>query len=256
MRILLSNDDGYLAPGLVCLAEELSSFADITVVAPDRNRSGASNSLTVDNPVRIARAANGFIYVDGTPTDCVHLAITALMEEKPDIVVSGINRGRNLGDFLLYSGTVAAAMEGCSLGFPAIAVSMEGAKPAHYETAARVIRSLLVRSAKHDLASLFPANTMLNINVPDVAYGDLRGFEVTRLSHDHKAERAIADTDPLGRPIYWVGPAGGPDHDAGPGTDFFALAHKRVSITPILVELTNESALGSVSAWIKEVEWD
>ncbi|VFN03263.1 MAG: 5'-nucleotidase /3'-nucleotidase /exopolyphosphatase [Candidatus Kentron sp. G] len=161
MKILLSNDDGYLAPGLNCLAEELATIADITVVAPDRNRSGASNSLTISCPIRATRAANGFIYVDGTPTDCVHLAITALMEEPADIVVSGINAGFNLGDVLLYSGTVAAAMEGRSLGLPAIAVSMEGREPAHYETAARVVRLILAQMMQDDLAALLPANTIL-----------------------------------------------------------------------------------------------
>ncbi|MBT8419433.1 MAG: 5'/3'-nucleotidase SurE [Gammaproteobacteria bacterium] len=255
MRILLSNDDGYLAPGLICLAEELSSFSDVTVVAPDRNRSGASNSLTLNQPIRANRAVNGFIYVDGTPTDCIHLAITALMEEKADIVISGINPGLNLGDLLLYSGTVAAAMEGRSLGLPAIAVSIEGKEPTHYQTAARVVCSILLRIMEDNVTAVLPANTILNINVPDVAYDDLQGFEITRLSHEHKAEGAITDTDPWGRTIYWVRPVAGPDHDAGPGTDFFAIAHKKVSITPIQVELTSQSALEPLSAWAKGVKW-
>nr|VFJ88536.1 MAG: 5'-nucleotidase /3'-nucleotidase /exopolyphosphatase [Candidatus Kentron sp. H]VFJ90510.1 MAG: 5'-nucleotidase /3'-nucleotidase /exopolyphosphatase [Candidatus Kentron sp. H]VFJ96676.1 MAG: 5'-nucleotidase /3'-nucleotidase /exopolyphosphatase [Candidatus Kentron sp. H] len=256
MRILLSNDDGYLAPGLVCLAEELSSIAEITVVAPDRNRSGASNSLTIHCPIRATRAANGFIYVDGTPTDCVHLAITALMAEPADIVVSGINAGFNLGDVLLYSGTVAAAMEGRSLGLPAIAVSLEGREPVHYPTAARVVRSMLAHMMDDNLSAVLPANTLLNVNVPDVAYEDLQGFEVTRLSHEHKAEGATVGATPSGETIYWVGPAAGPEHDAGPGTDFFAVRRKKVSITPIRVELTSRSALEPLSTWAKGIRWD
>lgn len=255
MRILLSNDDGYLAPGLKCLYEELSRFADVTVVAPDRDRSGASNSLTIKCPIRAARAENGFIYVDGTPTDCVHLAITALMEEEPDIVVSGINAGANLGDVLLYSGTVAAAMEGRALGLPAIAVSLVSRQPTHYETAARAVRSILERIIHDGLVAVLPDNILLNVNVPDVPWEDLRGFEVTRLSHEHKAEGAIADTDSWGREIYWVGPAVGEDFDAGSGTDFFAIRQNKVSITPIQVDLTSQSALGPLSAWAKEVTW-
>nr|VFJ42819.1 MAG: 5'-nucleotidase /3'-nucleotidase /exopolyphosphatase [Candidatus Kentron sp. DK]VFJ47067.1 MAG: 5'-nucleotidase /3'-nucleotidase /exopolyphosphatase [Candidatus Kentron sp. DK] len=181
MRILLSNDDGYRAPGLICLEKELSPFAHVTVVAPDRDRSGASGSLTIRNPVRATRAENGAISVDGTPTDCVHLAITALMEEKPDIVVSGINSGPNLGDLVFYSGTVAAAMEGRSLGFPAIAVSMTSKTPDHYETGARVVRSILDRMIRHNPAAALSTNTILNVNVPDVAWDELRGFQVTRL---------------------------------------------------------------------------
>ena len=250
MRILLSNDDGYRAQGLVCLARELSPIADVTVVAPDRDRSGASNSLTLDQPLRAATAENGFVYVDGTPTDCVHLAITGLLQEEPDVVISGINAGSNLGDDVLYSGTVAAAMEGRFLGLPAVAVSLAGDDPVHYESAARVVRSLL-DDLPHSPA---PADTILNINVPDVAWRELNGFEVTRLGHRHKAESAVADTDPRGRPIYWVGPSGA-EQDAGPGTDFFAVRHRKVSITPMQVDLTRHSARDAVAAWIREVRW-
>nr|VFK44710.1 MAG: 5'-nucleotidase [Candidatus Kentron sp. TC]VFK47393.1 MAG: 5'-nucleotidase /3'-nucleotidase /exopolyphosphatase [Candidatus Kentron sp. TC]VFK59630.1 MAG: 5'-nucleotidase [Candidatus Kentron sp. TC] len=250
MRVLLSNDDGYLAPGLNCLAEELSSLIAITVVAPDRNRSGASNSLTLDKPIRATRAENGFFCVDGTPTDCVHLALMALMDERPDIVVSGINAGHNLGDAVLYSGTVAAAMEGRSLGLPAIAVSAAAREPAHYGTAARVTRRILEHMTRGGLAMALPANVILNVNVPDVPYEDLRGFEVTHVGHEHQAQGAIADTDPWGRDIYWVMAPRWEGLDAGPGTDFFAVRQNKVSITPLRVDLTSRSTLTSLSAWI------
>ena len=246
MRILVSNDDGYLAPGLACLARALSTIAHVDVVAPDRDRSGASNSLTLDRPLRARRAENGFIYVDGTPTDCVHLAITGLMEHVPDMVISGINRGANLGDDVVYSGTVAAAVEGRFLGAPAIAVSLAGQKGEYFETAANVVVRLVHKLRQEPL----PADTILNVNVPDLPPDQLRGFEATRLGHRHKAEAVIPATDPRGNPVYWVG-ASGPEADAGPGTDFDAIRRCFVAITPLQVDLTRYTALEQVSSWLK-----
>ena len=245
MRILISNDDGYQAPGIRALAAALSAHGEVTVVAPDRDRSGASNSLTLDSPIRAVTLPDGFIGVDGTPTDCVHLAITGLLEDEPDIVISGINAGANMGDDVLYSGTVAAAMEGRFLGLPAIAVSMASHRPQHYETAARVACELLLRLCRDPL----PADTILNVNVPDLPYEELSGFEATRLGHRHKAEPVIRAQDPRGRAIYWVGPAGA-EQDAGPGTDFHAVRQGYVSITPIQVDLTRYDALNKVAGWL------
>jgi len=245
MRILISNDDGYQAPGIRCLAGALGEVADITVVAPDRDRSGASNSLTLDSPMRATPSDDGSIRVDGTPTDCVHLAITGLLEAEPDMVVSGINAGGNLGDDILYSGTVAAAMEGRFLGLPAIAVSLVSARPEHYATAARVAVELIGRLCADPL----PADTILNVNVPDLPFEELAGWQATRLGHRHKSEPVIQARDPRGRPIYWVGPPGG-EQDAGPGTDFHAVRHGYVSITPIQVDLTRYDALDKVAGWL------
>jgi 5'-nucleotidase len=245
MRILLSNDDGCQAPGLRCLADMLRQNCDeLTVVAPDRNRSGASNSLTLLNPVRVMRHDDGTICVDGTPTDCVHLALTGLMDREPDIVVSGINAGANLGDDVLYSGTVAAAMEGRHLGYPAIAVSCASATPKHYATAARVTLLLIHRLQVERL----PNDAILNVNVPDRPFEQLTGFEVTRLGNRFRAEKALQAKDPRGRTIYWVGNAGA-EQDCGPGTDFHAVAHGAVSITPIDCDLTHHRALEKVGQW-------
>lgn len=249
MRILLSNDDGYLAPGLECLAGALSEIAQLEVVAPDRDRSGASNSLTLGRPLRLKQAANGFYYLDGTPTDCVHMAITGLMDQEPDMVVAGINQGANLGDDVIYSGTVAAAMEGRFLGLPAMAISMASHEPRHFHTGAKVALKLL---RAQDLKTL-PADTILNVNVPDVAYEELKGFEVTRLGHRHKAEPVFQDKDPYGDPIYWVGPPGA-EADAGPGTDFHAIRNHCVSITPMHVDLTRYTALEQVSTWLSNLD--
>lgn len=248
MRILLSNDDGYLAPGLLCLARALTPLAHIDVVAPERDRSGASNSLTLTYPLRAQKADNGFYYVDGTPTDCVHLAITGLLENEPDIVIAGINRGANLGDDVIYSGTVAAAMEGRFLGLPAIAVSLASKTGTYFETAAQVVLRLLDKLKRDPL----PADTILNVNVPDVPVEQLAGFEATRLGHRHKAEPVVRASDPHGNPVYWVG-APGPEADAGPGTDFYAVRHRSVSITPLHVDLTRYTALDQVSAWLKKI---
>ncbi|HZP12244.1 MAG TPA: 5'/3'-nucleotidase SurE [Nevskiaceae bacterium] len=246
MRILLSNDDGCQAPGLRCLAGALREHHDLTVVAPDRNRSGASNSLTLHYPVRANRHEDGVTCVDGTPTDCVHLALTGLMKELPDIVVSGINQGANLGDDVLYSGTVAAAMEGRNLGYPAIAVSCCSPAPKHYETAARATLAVIDRLRQQAL----PSDSILNINVPDLPWNEIKGFRATRLGNRHRAEPVIPAKDPRGRDIWWVGSAG-PEADAGPGTDFHAIASGAVSITPILTDLTRHSALGQVEHWVQ-----
>jgi 5'-nucleotidase len=246
MHILLSNDDGYQAPGLACLARTLSHHAELTVVAPDRDRSGASNSLTLRSPLRVKRGDNGFFYVDGTPTDCVHLAITGLMEQEPDMVVAGVNSGANLGDDVLYSGTVAAAMEGRFLGLPAIAVSLVGPDCRHFDTAAAVVVTLIDRLRSNPL----PADTILNINVPDLPLEEIDRYEATRLGHRHKSEPVIRDRDPEGEEVYWVGPAG-PEQDAGPGTDFHAVRNRAVSITPLQVDLTRYAALEQVADWLK-----
>lgn len=250
MRLLLSNDDGYRAPGLAALYQAMSAVAEVHVVAPERDRSGASNSLTLSRPLRAHDGENGFVFVDGTPTDCVHLAITGLLEHEPDMVISGINRGANLGDDVLYSGTVAAAMEGRFLGYPAVAVSLVGHEARHFPTASRVALQVLERLRDEPL----PADTILNINVPDVDYGDLRGFEVTRLGHRHKSEPAVRSQDPYGQPVYWVGPQG-PEADGGPGTDFHAIRNHCVSITPLHVDFTRYQAMEQVANWLQDSNW-
>ncbi|MGQ0586813.1 MAG: 5'/3'-nucleotidase SurE [Gammaproteobacteria bacterium] len=249
MRILLSNDDGCRAPGLRTLADTLRAHCELTIVAPDRNRSGASNSLTLLNPVRAMRHDDGVVCVDGTPTDCVHLALTGLMEIEPDMVVSGINAGPNMGDDVLYSGTVAAAMEGRHLGLPAIAVSCAASTPKHYETAARVTLQLIQRLQIDRLAN----DAVLNVNVPDRPFDQLTGFEVTRLGNRHRAEKAQQGQDPRGRTIWWIGNAGA-EQDCGPGTDFHAVAQGRVSITPIDTDLTHHRALENVGKWARGLD--
>jgi 5'-nucleotidase len=245
MRILLSNDDGYFAPGLAALAEGLSPLGEITVVAPERDRSGASNSLTLDRPLALSRAHNGYWYVNGTPTDCVHMAVTGLLDLEPDIVVSGINSGSNMGDDTLYSGTVAAATEGYLLGVPAIAVSLTGHAFAHYATAARVARDLVERLMR----SPFGEPVLLNVNVPDVPYASLAGTEVTRLGRRHKAQPVVKSLNPRGDTVYWVGPAGAA-RDAGPGTDFHAIEHGAVSVTPLQVDLTHPGQIDILRQWV------
>jgi 5'-nucleotidase len=245
MHILISNDDGYQAPGIRALAKALAVIARVTVVAPDRDRSGASNSLTLDSPIRARRMEDGVTCVDGTPTDCVHLAITGLLDTEPDMVIAGINAGANLGDDVLYSGTVAAAMEGRFLGLPAIAVSLASEKPRHYDTAAGVALELVQRLQSDTL----PADTILNVNVPDVPADRLKSMQATRLGHRHKSEPVIPMEDPRGRPVYWVGPAG-LEQDAGPGTDFHAVRTGHVSVTPLDVDLTRYPALELVGNWL------
>jgi 5'-nucleotidase len=247
MRILLSNDDGYLAPGLHALDRALSQVAETVVVAPDRDRSGASNSLTLELPIRARTAEHGYVRVEGTPTDCVHLAITGLLDDEPDMVVSGINSGPNMGDDVIYSGTVAAATEGRFLGYPAIAISMGCHEPQHYDTAARIAVELVQRLRD---GNPLGEHLILNVNVPDLPYDELAGIRATRLGHRHKAEPAVRSEDPRGRAIYWVGPAGG-EADAGEGTDFHALRHGFVSVTPIQVDLTRHQAVATVGEWLR-----
>ncbi len=245
MRVLLSNDDGYLAQGLQTLASALANYADISVVAPDKNRSAASNSLTLDLPLRAVLSENGFIRVDGTPTDCVHLAITGLLEHEPDMVIAGINHGENLGDDVLYSGTVAAATEGRFLGFPAIAISLANHNPKHFATAGQVAATLMQQIMQHPL----PKDTLLNVNVPDVPWSQLRGYQVTRLGQRHKSEPVIKAQDQRGRDIYWVGPPGS-EQDAGIGTDFYAVKMGYVSITPLQLDLSRYEQMEALTAWL------
>lgn len=248
MNILISNDDGVHAPGLACLAKALEKVADITVVAPDRNRSGVSNSLTLDQCLRVVTAQNGFLSVNGTPTDCVHLAVTGLLKKLPDMVISGINEGSNLSDDVLYSGTVAAATEGRFLGLPSIAVSLAGPLCQHYETAASVVLMIVERLRENPLLS----DTILNVNVPDLPIEKILGFQVTRLGKRHHAEPSVKSLDPRGRKIYWVGQPG-PEQDAGPGTDFYAVNAGYVSMTPLHVDLTHYRMLDELSNWTREL---
>lgn len=250
MRVLVSNDDGVDAPGIRILAEGLRAAGhEVRVVAPDRDRSGASNSLTLDMPVRVTRLDEHTWRVAGTPTDCVHLALTGMFDEyaEPDIVVSGINNAANLGDDVIYSGTVSAAMEGRFLGLPAVAVSLVTADhtPMHFETAAHAAVEIVARLKADPL----PADTILNVNVPDRAWEDITGFEVTRLGNRHRSEPCVPAQDPRGRSLFWIGPAGR-EQDAGPGTDFHAVRTGHISITPIHVDLTRYQALEHVASWV------
>jgi 5'-nucleotidase len=250
MRVLVSNDDGVDAPGIRVLAERLGEVGQVTVVAPDRDRSGASNSLTLDAPIRALRMDNGYYRVAGTPTDCVHLALAGMLDYEPDIVVSGINNSANLGDDVIYSGTVSAAMEGRFLGLPAIAVSLvsKDHNGVHYQSAANAVLLLMQRL----LVDPLPADTILNVNVPDLPWEEIRGFEVTRLGKRHRSAPCIKQTDPRGKTIWWIGPAGDVD-DAGPGTDFNAVHRGYVSVTPIHVDLTRFQALEKVSSWVSSL---
>ena len=248
MRVLVSNDDGVDAPGIRILAEGLRSAGhEVYVVAPDRDRSGASNSLTLDLPIRLKRIDHYTCSVAGTPTDCVHLALTGMLEFEPDIVVSGINNTANMGDDVIYSGTVSAAMEGRFLGLPAVAMSLVTVdhKAVNFETAARAAVEIVARLKSDPL----PADTILNVNVPDLAWGDVRGFEVTRLGNRHRSEPCVPQPDPRGHTVYWIGPAGR-EQDAGPGTDFHAVRMGYISNTPIHVDLTRYQALEKVAGWV------
>ncbi len=245
MRILVSNDDGYLAPGLQVLADALAELAEIVVVAPERNQSGASNSLTLDRPLTVREAANGFFFVNGTPTDCVHLAVTGLFDDLPDMIVSGINQGPNMGDDTIYSGTVAAAMEGFLLGIPSLAVSLGSFEAVHYETAGRVARSLVERFLRQPLRQ----PVLLNVNVPDIPHDRLAGMEVTRLGKRHKAESVVKMVTPRNETVYWVGAAGAAQ-DSGRGTDFHALERNMVSITPLQIDLTHYAQIPVLTEWM------
>ncbi len=245
MRILLSNDDGYFSPGLAALARALAALGEVTVVAPERDRSGASNSLTLDRPLSVRTAANGFFFVNGTPTDCVHLAVTGLLDHLPDIVVSGINHGANMGDDTIYSGTVAAATEGYLLGIPSIAISLNSRDPHNFDTAGWVAADLVRRFVRQPVGQ----PVLINVNVPDVAHAALAGMEVTRLGKRHKAEAVVKTTNPRGQTVYWVGAAGGAQ-DAGPGTDFHAVSANKVSITPLQVDLTHNPQIPFITDWL------
>lgn len=245
MKILVSNDDGYLATGINVLTAALEKVAEVVVVAPDRNRSAASNSLTLKVPLRVSEVAPNRYKVDGTPSDCVHLALTGFLDFEPDLVVSGINHGANLGDDVIYSGTVAAAMEGRFLGLPTIAVSLVGNELQYFETAAAVASELVQKIERAPLAP----DVVLNLNVPDITLRELKGVQATRLGFRHKSEQILKDTDPYGRPIYWVGPAG-EGQDAGDGTDFFAVRQGYASVTPLKVDLTRYTAIDDLSDWL------
>lgn len=246
MRILLSNDDGYFSPGIAALAEALKDLAEIVVVAPERNRSGASNSLTLDRPLSLRKAANGFFFVDGTPTDCVHLAVTGMLDPLPDMIVSGINHGANMGDDTIYSGTVAAATEGFLLGIPSIAISLTSFEGKHFDAAGQVARDLVERFLAHPIAQ----PVLLNVNVPDLPYEQLGGMEVTRLGKRHKAEPVVKMQSPRRETVYWIGAAGAAQ-DAGPGTDFDAVERGMVSVTPLQIDLTHVSQLPTIRAWMQ-----
>jgi 5'-nucleotidase len=246
MNILLSNDDGYFAPGLAELALALAGLGDIVVVAPEQNRSGASNSLTLDRPLFLKQAANGFHFVNGTPTDCVHLAVTGMLDRLPDIIVSGINNGANMGDDTIYSGTVAAATEGFLLGIPSIAISLTSFEGKNFESAGRVARQLVERFIRDPIKDA----VLLNVNVPDIPYAELKGMEVTRLGRRHKAEPVVRMVSPRNETVYWVGAAGAAA-EAGPGTDFNAVERGCVSITPLQIDLTHTAQLPAVRHWIK-----
>ena len=245
MNILLSNDDGYRAPGLSAMVEAVSDFGEVTVITPDQDRSGASNALTLTVPVRVEQIENGYFVCSGTPTDCVHLGITGLMPQEPDMIISGINNARNLGDDVLYSGTVGAAMEGRFLGLPAIAVSLAGDDPIHFDTAGNVVRQLLEKMLQTPLSP----STILNINVPDLPRDQISGWQATRLGGRDRAYPAIRAPDPVGKDIYWIG-AAGVEQDAGPGTDFFAIAQGYVSITPLTADMTDRTRLAELDEWL------
>jgi 5'-nucleotidase len=254
MELLISNDDGIEATGIRVLADSMRGVGEVTVVAPEKNHSGASNSLTLDSPIRIKEVGDKVFRVSGTPTDCVHVALTGLLHEDPDIVVSGINAGANLGDDVIYSGTVAAAMEGRFLGYPAVALSLvfnDDLQHHYYDTAGEAAVRIVNQLQKDPL----PADTILNINVPDCPWSEIRGFEVTRLGHRHRAEPVVKTLDPRGREMYWIGPAGA-EQDAGPGTDFDAVRRKYISVTPIHVDLTRYQALDQVSGWVTSINTD
>jgi 5'-nucleotidase len=245
VKILVSNDDGYFAPGITLLAEALRQLGEVTVVAPERDRSGASKSLTLDRPLTVRRAPNGYFSVNGTPTDCVHIAVTGLLDFTPDLIVSGVNLGANMGDDTIYSGTVAAAAEGYLLGIPSVAVSLTSKTGQHFDSAIGIALQIVERLR----ASPIREPVLLNVNVPDVAPAELGGIEVTRLGRRHKAEPVVKLTTPRGETAYWIGPAGGAA-DAGPGTDFHAVQSRRVSVTPLRMDLTHNAQLARVQEWI------
>lgn len=248
MKILLSNDDGVFAEGLACLYEALSLQHEVTVIAPDRNCSGASNALSLQHPLRIQQMKNGFYSVNGTPSDCVHLGVNSFLQDDPELVVSGINHGANLGDDVIYSGTVAAATEGRYMGLPAIAVSLNNYQGGHFTSAARITAEIIQRLSKHPL----PADQILNINVPDLPYEEIKGIQVTRQGRRHRAESMLKTKDPHGRDVYWYGSLGS-EQDAGPGTDFHAVANGYCSVTPLSVDMTAYQSMDEMQAWLEKI---
>lgn len=249
MRILISNDDGYFAPGIAALAESLRDLAEVIVVAPERDRSGASNSLTLDRPLSVRTAASGYLYLNGTPTDCVHIAVTGMLDRRPDLIVSGINDGANMGDDTIYSGTVAAAMEGFLLGIPSIAFSLARKGHEHLDSAARVARDVVTRFIERPYAGEGPA--LLNVNIPNLPYDRIGGIVATRLGKRHHAEEVIKAQNPRGETVYWIGPAGGAK-DAGPGTDFHAVSSGLVSVTPLHIDLTATALSDATRRWLTD----
>lgn len=247
MNILLSNDDGVFAQGLSALYDELSKLHEVTVVAPDRNCSAASNALSIQSPLRVQQMDNGFYAVNGTPSDCVHLGINQLLTQEPDLVVSGINHGANLGDDVIYSGTVAAATEGRHMGLPAIAVSLADKNPKHFSSVAKIVADIIDLLAEHPL----PADQILNVNAPDLSYEQIKGIQVTRQGKRHKAENMTKAQDPHGKEIYWYGGVG-PELDAGKGTDFYAIANGYCSITPLSIDMTAYDSIEQLSQWIRK----
>ena len=247
MRILVSNDDGYFSPGLAALARAMQAFGEVTVVAPEQNRSGASNSLTLDRPLVVRRAENGFYYVNGTPTDCVHVALTGLLDTRPDLVVSGINDGQNMGDDTLYSGTVAAAMEGYLFGIPAFAFSLVEKQNLQIDCAARVASDIVARFVRAPIREPL----LVNVNIPNLPYEQLAGTVVTRLGKRHASEPVLRAVSPRGETVYWIGPAGAA-RDGGPGTDFYAITQNQVSMTPLQIDLTRVDQVPTLSAWMAQ----
>jgi 5'-nucleotidase len=247
MRILVSNDDGYLAPGIVALADAMRPLGDVTVVAPEQNSSGASNSLTLNRPLTVWQAAGGFTVITGTPSDCVHVALTGLLDHRPDLIVSGINNGQNMGDDTIYSGTVAAAMEGFLFGVPAIAFSLVDKGYGHLDSAARIAHDIVARFQRRPITAPF----LLNVNIPNLPYDQIRGVQCTRLGKRHPSEPVVKMMNPRGEPIYWIGPAG-PARVGGPGTDFHAVTAGFVSVTPLQIDLTHDEQLPAVADWLKD----
>ncbi len=245
MRILISNDDGVEAEGIVQLATAIDSVADVTVIAPDKNRSASSASLTLESPFRCKQLDNGFYQVSGTPCDCVHLGLHRIMQSQVDMVIAGINHGANLGDDVIYSGTVAAAMEGRSLGYPAVAISIASHQAKHFKSAAKIMLDLLQRIKDHPL----DGNIILNINVPDLPLDQIKGVRTTRLGSRHRADTIVKSQDPRNNPIYWIGPPSQPQ-DIGQGTDFEAISAGYVSVTPLVVDLTAYQHLEQTSQWL------
>ena len=241
MKILISNDDGYQAPGIVALYEALKDLAEVEVIAPEQNNSAKSNALTLHSPLYVHRAANGFRYVNGTPADCVHIALSGLLDYKPDLVVSGINNGANMGDDTIYSGTVGAAMEGYLFGIPAIAFSQVDRDWVELESAARKARDIVQAMLTNRLVVDKP--WLLNVNIPNKPYDQIGHLKLCRLGRRHAAEKVIQQVNPRGETMYWIG-AAGPARDDADGTDFHATAQGHVAMTPLKVDLTDHDSLG------------